>query len=142
MITYMYWAVVFLVAIALLFLFGKADKWKFGFIGTLVVLMIGWGAYYFHFEQIFVKRYGGVMSISVPKGQHHIAATWKDDNLWVENYDPSTNTCHFNEYSKGALLQGKVSIKNCNPLMPTFPGEGQPEPVQPQVDMVPEVSGQ
>ncbi|OZG74301.1 hypothetical protein BTA51_04620 [Hahella sp. CCB-MM4] len=142
MITYFYWAVIFLVAISLLFLFGKADKWKFGFIGTIIVLLIGWGAYYFHFEQIFVKRYGGVMSISVPKGQHHIAATWKDDNLWVENYDPATNTCHFNEYSKGALLQGKVSIKNCNPLMPPSPESVTPAPVEQQVDTSPEVSGQ
>ncbi|WP_020410973.1 hypothetical protein [Hahella ganghwensis] len=129
MITYFYWAVVILVAMSLLFLFGKADKWKFGLVGALVVLLIGWGAYYFHFEQIFVKRYGGVMSISVPKGQHHIAATWKDDNLWVENYDPETNTCHFNEYSKGALLQGKVSIKNCNPLMPAAPSGQMPNRV-------------
>jgi hypothetical protein len=87
-------------------------------IGTGVVLVIGWAAYFFHFQQVFVKHYGGVMSIKVPEGQHHIAATWKEDNLWIENYDPETNTCHFREYSKGNLLQGKVTIKNCNPLMP------------------------
>ena len=57
-------------------------------------------------------------SIARKTGQiRHIAATWKDDNLWIENYDPKTNTCHFNEYSKGNLLQGKVTIKNCNPLI-------------------------
>jgi len=117
MITYFYWAMVFAIAVAFLFFLGRADKWKIGFIGTGVVLVIGWGAYFFHFQQVFVKRYGGVMSISVPKGQHHIAATWKDENLWIENYDPETNTCHFNEYSKGNLLQGKVTIKNCNPLL-------------------------
>ena len=48
----------------------------------------------------------------------HIAATWKDDNLWIENYDPATNRCIFTEYSKGNLLEGKVTIKNCNPLLP------------------------
>ncbi len=58
------------------------------------------------------------MSISVPDGQVHIAATWKDDNLWIENYDPATNRCIFTEYSKGNLLEGKVTIKNCNPLLP------------------------
>jgi len=63
-----------------------------------------------------VKRWGGVMAISVPDGQHHIAATWKDDNLWVENYDPKSNTCIFSEYSRGNLLQGRVLIKDCNPL--------------------------
>ncbi|MFM1892162.1 MAG: hypothetical protein RLZ44_1239, partial [Pseudomonadota bacterium] len=81
-------------------------------------LPVAWGAYYFHFQQIFVKRFGGVMSISVPQGQLHIAATWKDDNLWVENYDPATNTCIFSEYSRGNVLQGQVKIKDCNPLMP------------------------
>lgn len=115
MITYFYWAVVIAIAMAFLFVFGRIDKWKIGLIGTSVVLAIGWGAYFFHFQQVFVKHYGGVMSISVPKGQQHIAATWKEDHLWVENYDPATNTCHFNEYSKGNLLQGKVTIKNCSP---------------------------
>ena len=118
MITYFYWIVVIAAAMAFLILFGRADKWKVGLIGALAIFILGWGAYFFHFQQVFVKRYGGVMSISVPEGQYHIAATWKDDNLWIENYDPETNTCHFNEYSKGNLLQGKVSIKNCNPLLP------------------------
>jgi hypothetical protein len=36
----------------------------------------------------------------------------------VENYDPATNTCEFREYSKGNLLQGRVIIKNCNPVLP------------------------
>lgn len=85
-------------------------------IACSIVFFIGLLAYYFHFEQVFVKRYGGVMSINVPDGQQHILATWKDDNLWIENYDPETNTCHFNEYSKGNLLQGKVTIKNCSPI--------------------------
>lgn len=116
MITYLYWACVIAIAIAVLGLFGKMDKWKPALIGCLLVFVTGTLAYYFHFQQVFVKRYGGVMSIRVPDGQWHIAATWKDDNLWVENYDPKTNTCHFNEYSKGNLLQGKVTIKDCYPL--------------------------
>jgi hypothetical protein len=118
MITYLYWALVFVIAMGFLYLLGRAEKWKVAVAGALVVLFIGWAAYFFHFQQVFVKRYGGVMSIQVPEGQRHIAATWKGDNLWIENYDPATNTCHFNEYSKGNLLQGKVTIKNCNPLLP------------------------
>ena len=118
MITYFYWALVIAIAMAILFFLGRADQWKMGFIGAAVIFVIGWGAYFFHFEQVFVKHYGGVMSIAVPKGQYHIAATWKDENLWIENYEPATNTCYFNEYSKGNLLQGKVTIKNCNPLLP------------------------
>jgi len=116
MITYLYWFVVIAIAIAVLVVFGKMDHWKPAVVGSLLVFVIGSLAYYFHFQQVFVKRYGGVMAIAVPKGQQHIVATWKDDNLWIENYDPLTNTCYFNEYSKGNLLQGKVTIKNCFPI--------------------------
>jgi len=117
MITYFYWLMVIAAAVAILFFLARTDEWKAGLIGAAIVLVIGWLAYAFHFQQVFVKHYGGVMSITIPKDQIHIAATWKDDNLWIENYDPLTNTCYFNEYSRGNLLQGKVTIKNCSPLL-------------------------
>ncbi len=118
-ITYLYWITVFALIIALLVFIGhKINHWKYAFIGAGIVFIIGWAAYYFHFQQIFVKKYGGVMSLTVPEGQRHLGATWKDENLWIENYDPKTNTCYFTEYSKGNMLQGKVVIKDCNPLMP------------------------
>ena len=117
MITYLYWAAVLgLILSSLYVLGGKYQQWRPAIITSAVVLLVGFIAYYFHFQQIFVKRYGGVMSISVPAGQLHVAATWKDDNLWIENFDPKTNTCHFSEYSRGNLLQGKVTITNCNPI--------------------------
>lgn len=119
MITYLYWALVLTLAIAPLILLGKKDFWKAGVVVCISVLLAGWAAYFFHFEQIFVKRYGGVMTIEVPKGQVHLGATWKDEHLWINNYDPTTNTCHFSEYSKGNILQGRVHIKNCNPLLPS-----------------------
>ncbi len=119
MITYLYWAGVLILAFGALFVIGgKLGNWTIALPVAGILLAIGWGAYYFHFQQIFVKRWGGVMTIMVPDGQRHIGATWKDDNLWIENYDPTTNTCHFSEYSKGNLLQGKVTIKDCSPLMP------------------------
>jgi len=118
MVTYLYWAVVLgLVIAVLVFIGGKMGEWKTAGISAVVILVIGFSAYYFHFQQIFVKRYGGVMTVSVPEGQLHLAATWKDDNLWIENYDPVNNTCYFQEYSRGNLLQGQVTIKNCNPLL-------------------------
>ncbi len=128
MITYLYWFIIFALATGLLFFFGfKAEQWKIGIIAFFSVLLIGFIAYHFHFQQIFVKRYGGVMTIKVPEGEVHLAATWKDDNLWIENYNPKTNNCHFREYSRGNLLQGQVTIKNCNPLLrqttPLFPVE-------------------
>ncbi|MDH3510901.1 MAG: hypothetical protein OER85_08570 [Gammaproteobacteria bacterium] len=120
MITYVYWAFVFAVAIAAIWVFAaQLDRWRGALIAAAVILFIGWAAYFFYFQQLFVKRWGGVMSISVPDGQVHIAATWKDDNLWIENYDPAANRCIFTEYSKGNLLEGRVTIKNCNPLLPT-----------------------
>ncbi len=118
MVTYLYWIAIIAVAFSLLYFIGyKTEEWKIAAIGCVSVLAIGFLTYHFHFQQVFVKRYGGVMSISVPEGELHLAATWKDDNLWVENYNPKTNTCHFREYSRGNLLQGQVNIKNCNPLL-------------------------
>ena len=118
MITYLYWAAVIGVALFVFWGVGRYLRVKAGLIGAALILIIGWGMYYFHYEQVFVKNFGGVMSIAVPEGQLHMQATWKDDNLWIENYDPKTNTCIFSEYSKGNLLEGRVKIKNCNPLMP------------------------
>lgn len=118
MITYFYWTgVVLIMALVLAGVGMKMEQWRAASALAVLVLIVGWASYFFHFQQIFVKRWGGVMAIKVPDGQVHLAATWKDENLWVENYDPATNTCHFNEYSKGNLLQGKVTIKNCNPML-------------------------
>lgn len=122
MITYVYWAAVMALALGALWAGAVSlGKPRAGLLAALLLLCTGWLAYTFHFENVFVKRWGGVMSVTVPAGQHHIGATWKDDNLWIQNYDPATNTCEFREYSKGNLLQGRVTIKNCNPLMPAEP---------------------
>ena len=127
MITYFYWALVIALAFGLVFLFGaRLGSWKGAAIAAAVVLLVGWAAFFFYFQQMFVKRYGGVMAIRVPAGQMHIAATWKGDNLWVENYDPRTNECIFAEYSKGSVLEGRVTIKNCNPLVRQQPASAPP----------------
>lgn len=117
MITYLYWFTVIALAFGFVFLFGgRFGRWKAAAVAASIVLLIGWAAFYFYFQQVFVKRFGGVMTIKVPQGQRHIASTWKADNLWIENYDPRTNECIFYEYSKGSVLEGRVTIKNCNPL--------------------------
>lgn len=117
MVTYLYWGLTFGVVAAALFLIGaRLDKWLAAAVVAAAVLAVSSLAYYFHFQQLFVKHWGGVMSIRVPEGQRHMGATWKEDHLWIENYDPASNTCIFTEYSRGNLLEGKVSIKNCNPL--------------------------
>lgn len=117
MITYLYWLLVLGLAAGAVYVFaGRFGNLKSALVSAAVVIALGWMAYFFYFQQVFVKRWGGVMRISVPEGQRHITATWKDDNLWVENYDPVSGNCIFSEYSKGNLLEGKVIIRNCNPL--------------------------
>lgn len=119
MVTWGYWILVVLVLIGVLFLVGvKLAKWKVGIVLALALGVASIGMYYFYFEQIFVKRWGGTMSISLSQDVYHIGATWKGDNLWIENYDPRTNECIFSEYSRGNLLEGTVILKNCRPLIP------------------------
>ncbi|EAT12101.1 hypothetical protein HF888_04725 [Bermanella marisrubri] len=117
MITYLYWIGALALAVLSLYALGyRLKAWKGAAATSISILLVATLAYFFHFQQIFVKHWGGVMSVSVPEGQKHIAATWKDDHLWIENYDPKTNTCIFKEYARGATLEGKVLIKNCNPI--------------------------
>ena len=118
MITYLYWIVIVALSSGMLFVFGhKMKEWKIASAAAMSILIIGYLTYTSYFQQIFVEQYGGVMTVKVPEGEIHLATTWKDDNLWIENYNPETNTCHFREYSGGNLLQGEVRIKNCNPLL-------------------------
>ncbi len=118
MVTYLYWLSVIGVAAAALILIGwRLQKWGVGAVVAIALLTVFSLMYYFSFQQVFVKRWGGVMSVSVPKGQRHLSVTWKDDNIWIENYDPETNTCIFQEYARGNILEGKVLIKDCNPLV-------------------------
>ena len=64
-----------------------------------------------YIQQVFVKRYGGVMSVKVPDGEMHLSATWKDDNLWIENYNPKTNVL---STGRGQTAFDKtVTLKNC-----------------------------
>ncbi len=122
MITYLYWFAV--IALALMAFWGVgvgARQWLAALGVSMAILLIGWLSHHFYFEQMFVKRWGGVMSIDVPKGQQHMGVTWKDDHLWIENYDPVSNVCEFREYSRGDLLEGRVLIKNCNPLKQMAP---------------------
>ena len=124
MITYLYWFLVAALVIAALVGIGaRAGKWKPAIIIAVIIWLVSTLAYYFWLQQVFVKRFGGTMSI------YHLNATWKDDNLWIEDYDPATNECIFREYSRGNMLQGRVVLKNCNPLgarnLPAAPAAGQ-----------------
>ncbi len=116
MITYFYWGFVIVLCLGVLYLMGfQLKQWVPSLVISGLVLLVFTFFYYFYLEQIFVKRWGGTMSVAIPPGQLHIAATWKEDNLWIENYDPASNTCIFQEYSRGNVLEGRVLLKNCNP---------------------------
>lgn len=118
MITYLYWIIIVALSLGMLLIFGlKMKEWKIASAAAVSILIIGYFTYTSKFQQVFVERYGGVMTVEVPEGEIHLATTWKDDNLWIENYNPETNTCHFREYSGGNIIQGEVTIKNCNPLL-------------------------
>ena len=123
MITYFYWGFVVILCLGVLYLMGvRLKQWVPSLVISGILLLICTFFYYFYLEQIFVKRWGGTMSLNIPAGQVHIAATWKEDNLWIENYDPATNPCIFQEYSRGNVLEGKVLLKNCNPAALYQPG--------------------
>ncbi|CAH0992792.1 hypothetical protein SIN8267_02929 [Sinobacterium norvegicum] len=116
MITYLYWGCTLFVVITIftvMFRAGHSTKWATIIAGTL--LFVSWSTYHFYLQQIFVKRWGGVMTISVPEGHQYMGMTWKEDNLWLETYNPEKNQCRFAEYSRGDLLQGRVIVKDCNP---------------------------
>lgn len=117
MVTYLYWFCVVALLCGVLFGIGvRLGKWKPALILAALIGLAGTLAYYFWLQQVFVKRFGGTMSITIPADHYHLNATWKDDNLWIEDYNPQTNECIFREYSRGNMLQGKVVLKNCNPL--------------------------
>lgn len=124
MVTYLYWGFVLALLLGVFYVLGwQLQKWVQAIVVSGVILVFCSAFYYFYLEQMFVKRWGGTMTIEIPQGQRHIAATWKDDHLWIENYDPATNTCIFQEYSRGNLLEGRVLFRNCSPL---YQGASQP----------------
>jgi hypothetical protein len=97
----------------------SVDKKKFLPI-VVIVPLIFWGMYEMFFENFFAKRYGGTLTVTAPEGHKFFGVTWKDDDLWVGYYNPDEKKCRFEEYSKFSILEGKVVVKNCNPI-----GEGQ-----------------
>lgn len=129
MITYFFWFALLSLMIAIGALTYKTRFWKTGGILGAVIFLGLWSMYHFKWQQIWVKNFGGTMTISVPKGLIHIGTTWKDENIWIENYDPKTNICYFSEYSKGHLLEGKLVIKYCNPALPSVSPDAVEEPI-------------
>ena len=114
LINFGYMLVVFIIALAIGGIGYKVKKvlgiFLFGF--TLIAGYVMWTSY---FENVLAKRFGGVMTVSTPEGEYHMLSTWKDDNLWIQSYDPQTGICHFREHSRIGMLEGEVRIKDCAP---------------------------
>jgi len=125
MLTTFYWIFNLIIIFTIFYLFAvHFSKPKPALVITLVLGIASYSFYYFYLEQLLVKRYGGSMVIQIPEGQHHLGVTWKEDHLWIENYDPIKNECIFREYSRGSVLEGQVKLRNCNP----WPAESTPNP--------------
>ena len=95
------------------FLLLKDQKYKF--LVPAAICFISYISYEVYFEQIYAKRYGGVLTVSLPSGAQFLSATWKDDALWYAYFNEKDNECIFREQSKFGLLEGSVLIKGCNP---------------------------
>ena len=63
-------------------------------------------------KQQFTKKFGGSMTIELPKGQELMEVTWKDDNLFyltrpmTEDYVPVTKA--FQESSSWGVMESTV----------------------------------
>lgn len=118
MLSNIYWVVILAIIFTVFYLVAvRFSMPKIAFVTAAALGFASHSFYYFYLEQILVKHYGGSMIIQIPDGQHHLGVTWKDDHLWIENYDPIKNECIFREYSRGSVLEGQVKLRNCNPLL-------------------------
>ncbi|NLW05875.1 MAG: hypothetical protein GX029_11745 [Pseudomonadaceae bacterium] len=118
MLTNIYWVTALTIIFAVFYLIAvRFSMPKLAFIVVALLGITSHSFYYFYLEQLLVKHYGGSMVIQIPDGQHHLGVTWKDEHLWIENYDPIKNECIFREYSRGSVLEGQVKLRNCNPLL-------------------------
>ncbi len=115
MIDIFYAAVILLIAAGFGALFLKKSKVA-GVGSALIIAAIGYVAYIGYFENIFARKWGGTLDVKIQENHLYINSTWKENDLWLATYDPESRTCVFQEYSRSGLLEGKVKIKNCNPI--------------------------
>jgi hypothetical protein len=65
------------------------------------------------------KRWGGTITVNIPKGQKFIEATWKNDELWYVTRPmrpgETAETWTFQEKSSFGMMEGKVIFKEQEP---------------------------
>lgn len=111
-----YLVVVLLLACGVGYMGFKVKK-VVGVVAFTAILGMGYVMHVSYFENMFAKRFGGVLNVETPENMLFITASWKDDQLWILNYDPKTDKCIYREKSKVGALEGEVRISNCNPLI-------------------------
>lgn len=65
--------------------------------------------------QAAAKKYGGEMTVDLPKGEKLVNITWKDDSLWYLT-KPMTKkdkeeTYKFKESSNFGVLEGEITVR-------------------------------
>lgn len=110
-----YWLVV-LVLIYLPYYFLSKEQRALKAVSVFAILLVSFISYSMYFEQLFAKKYGGTQTITVPEGERFIGISWKSDNFWLITHDIYDNICFYREHSKFSTIQGKIKIKNCNPV--------------------------
>jgi len=111
-----YFLVFFAISAGIVYGFYKAGQVKKGAIIGIIIFISSIIVYKAFLEQILAKSYGGNYTVVVPDGMRFYNITWKDSDLWVGWYDPKEKECVFKEDSKFNILQGKITIKNCEPI--------------------------
>ena len=111
-----YFLVFFGISIGVIYGFHKAKHLYKGLVIGAIIFISSIIAYKAFLEQILAKSYGGNYTVVVPEGMRFYGITWKDSDLWIGWYNPKEKECVFKEDSKFNILQGKITINNCNPI--------------------------
>lgn len=82
---------------------------RLAIIGAAAFLLAGCG-------QEASRKWGGDISFVAPQDVQLVSMTWKESSLWVLYYLPAEKACVFKESSHWGVLEGSVTVLNCNPL--------------------------
>ena len=94
----------------------KANKGKW-FIAAAIVGVVMTSSYYTLLENMFARKFGGTLDVSIPANEYLLGVSWKGEDSWILTYDPVSKNCYYREESKFSTLEGKVRINNCKPLI-------------------------
>lgn len=100
------------------YFFSKRNSLNWAMGSSFAIIIFAYVSYEMFFENIFVRNFGGTMTVSVPDGEFFVDQTWKDGDYWMTTYNPEKNECYFREDPRFSILKGKVVVKNCKIYVP------------------------